>query len=675
MLKRAKMFWIYGGIIMANGDSYAQNNAARGEEAAIEALQNECDFGNYLKMLKGFAQKYCVMAAAHETPWGKPFTRELTRSMNEIGFKVDLYGKARCAYAGFICMGRLVFEKIEEDNKKPISTTLRSSSFSVRLRSVGYDSHLPNLTSCISINKNPPYPPDRGLNFVVYDHITQTIIDCVCFDIAMDAIPATRVWNYPRKIHAFCDAHPGVTVIPFIYPYFPKSDFLDGEKFIKEHSDMDFRRHRELYPDWPFKKYFENVDIKEITVVPGSYFDVNGVRRFEDVSGKYVNTSGGHRVTSYQPNTFDSSIYFCGQCSFYGFGSDDSNTIASHLQKLINEKLPEYKIIVQNYGFFFGGMDKQSDEKITILEALPVKAGDIVICDFIPDFEQFYHIDLSHLTEDPRPCEIFLDSFMHFTPDGNRLMAEKIFESLSKNNIFEKSRQLASESRSDTAMPQSENNVGFDENSNEQLAEYKKFLIDFYNSSLDQNTGAIVMNCNPFTLGHRYLIEKALEQCSFLIIFLVEEDKSEFPFEDRLMLVDEGTKDIPNLAIIPSGKFVLSSLTFSEYFNKSELQDRVIDTSLDVTVFAREIAPCLHITKRFAGEEPLDNVTRQYNETMRKVLPEYGIEFVEIPRAMLDENTPISASYVRSLLKKKDLEAIKKLVPESTLHYLQEKYD
>lgn len=118
---------------------------------------------------------------------------------------------------------------------------------------------------------------------------------------------------------------------------------------------------------------------------------------------------------------------------------------------------------------------------------------------------------------------------------------------------------------------------------------------------------------------------------------------------------------------------VLSSLTFSEYFNKSELQDRTIDTSLDVTVFAREIAPCLHITKRFAGEEPFDSVTRQYNDSMRRILPEYGIEFTVFPRKSdaPGEGAAISASRVRELLERGDFDAIKLLVPESTFRYLK----
>lgn len=139
--------------------------------------------------------------------------------------------------------------------------------------------------------------------------------------------------------------------------------------------------------------------------------------------------------------------------------------------------------------------------------------------------------------------------------------------------------------------------------------------------------------------------------------------------EDRLRLVDEGVADLKNVVVIPSGQFVLSSLTFSKYFNKSELQDRTVDTSLDVTVFAREIAPCLNIKIRFAGEEPLDNITRQYNEAMRKILPEYGIEFIEIPRLEI-EGKPVSASRVRALLEEKNFDAIKPLVPERTFQYL-----
>lgn len=113
--------------------------------------------------------------------------------------------------------------------------------------------------------------------------------------------------------------------------------------------------------------------------------------------------------------------------------------------------------------------------------------------------------------------------------------------------------------------------------------------------------------------------------------------------------------DLQNVVVIPSGRFIISSLTFSEYFYKSEIQERRIDSSLEVMIFAKEIAPCRHITKRFAGEEPYDN--RQYNETMKTVLPEYGIQFVEIPGKYVGDAAS-SASRVRKLLSNKDFQTI-----------------
>ena len=216
---------------------------------------------------------------------------------------------------------------------------------------------------------------------------------------------------------------------------------------------------------------------------------------------------------------------------------------------------------------------------------------------------------------------------------------------------------------------------GFEGEELSELENYKKQLIDFYNEKFSITIGSIVMNCSPFTLGHRYLIEQALKECDYLAVFVVQEDKSNFAFEDRLRLVSEGVADLPNVMVIPSGRFIISSLTFSEYFNKSELQEREIDTSNDILIFAKEIAPCLHITKRFAGEEPLDKVTKQYNESMKKILPEYGIQFVEIPRVKSDNDEVISASRVRKLLEQKDFVSIKKLVPESTYKYLIERFD
>lgn len=352
----------------------------------------------------------------------------------------------------------------------------------------------------------------------------------------------------------------------------------------------------------------------------------------------------------------------------YGMGSADYHTVESYLQEIFNTRLPDAQIIVQNYGFMFEGLKK--DEIPFIIAALPLKPGDIVLTEMNvgnpENTEDICRIDISDAFNVPRQCEVVYDT-IHYTPDGNRITAENLYKKICEQSLLSDLPQSSVEMRKTIG-------YGFDNSTSEELNRYKNILKEYYAQKFAEPIiGSIVMNCNPFTLGHRYLIEKALEQCDFLIVFVVQEDKSIFPFSDRLDLVDAGTADIQNIEVIPSGRFIISSLTFTEYFNKSELQEQTIDTSMDITIFAREIAPCLHITKRFAGEEPKDSVTRQYNETMARILPEYGIEFVEIPRVKKGSDV-ISASKVRELWEQKRFDEIRQFVPSTTYDYLVEKY-
>lgn len=194
------------------------------------------------------------------------------------------------------------------------------------------------------------------------------------------------------------------------------------------------------------------------------------------------------------------------------------------------------------------------------------------------------------------------------------------------------------------------------------------FFADFDRSAYER-IGAIVMNCNPFTNGHRYLIEQALKTVDFLIIFVVEEDKSVFPFEVRMACVKEGVADLKNVMVVPSGDLILSQRTFPEYFVKIADEDIVKNVEYDITLFAEQIAPELGITHRFVGEEPTDGVTREYNEAMKRILPAHGIELIEIPRKEI-EGRVISATTVRKCLETGDLESLDMLIPETTKRIL-----
>lgn len=536
--------------------------------------------------------------------------------------------------------------------------------------SVSYDAQIAPRETCIKINNKVRSSRSRGVNIVVYDKVTKSILDSVNFDTYVNTTLCNRPNMEVQLLRKFAAVHPDVSVVCWRPPVFPSKNLSADEQFIKEHNITRGIIINNLnQPLSTLRYYFDATGIAEVLSTPKSYHDVNGVRRFEETHGRYVNTIGGHRVTAYQPDRSQRTIFLAGGCQVFGIGTDDNRTIASYLQKLFNEKTANLEIIVQNYGFFLTELDAHSDDRSKILNALPVKPGDIVLYPgYIGEHDEYiqYSIDLSKSAEQPRSYEVFFDG-VHYTPDGNKLIAEGLFRGLLDTGLLQ-SASVSPERRKTDAAPS--NNYGFDNDTSNELAEYKKILKNWYQEMFGITIGAVVMNCNPFTLGHRYLIEKSLEQCDYLVIFAVQEDQSEFPFEDRLRLIDEGVADLKNVVVIPSGRFVLSSLTFSEYFNKSEFQDRTIDTSLDVTVFAQEIAPCLNIKRRFAGEEPLDSVTRQYNETMRKLLPEYGIEFVEIPRLEIDGEI-ISASRVRAFLEEKNFEAIKKFVPEGTFQYLR----
>lgn len=185
--------------------------------------------------------------------------------------------------------------------------------------------------------------------------------------------------------------------------------------------------------------------------------------------------------------------------------------------------------------------------------------------------------------------------------------------------------------------------------------------------------GAAVMNCNPFTKGHRYLIETAAAQCDRLYVFVLSEDRSEFSAHDRMEMVKLGTADIPNVTVLPTGPYLISSATFPTYFLKEREKATQVQCQLDVAVFTQHFAPRFGITRRFVGTEPLSPMTAQYNQTLKECLPKSGIALVEIPR--LETNgTPVSASAVRARLQENDWCALENLLPTTTLDYLRRNY-
>ncbi|MHA1910611.1 MAG: [citrate (pro-3S)-lyase] ligase [Candidatus Kariarchaeaceae archaeon] len=182
--------------------------------------------------------------------------------------------------------------------------------------------------------------------------------------------------------------------------------------------------------------------------------------------------------------------------------------------------------------------------------------------------------------------------------------------------------------------------------------------------------GSIVVNCNPFTKGHLFLIEKAALECEVVYVIVVSEDKSVFPTSIREELVKKGVAHLKNVVVFQGENYVISPATFPRYFMKEYNDSVKSQTRLDVKLFAEHIVPTLEITRRYVGEEPYCPVTRSYNEAMQEILEEKGIEVIIIPRKMTDGGA-ISASTVRKMIHKGKLEEVEELVPPTTYEFLQ----
>ena len=217
------------------------------------------------------------------------------------------------------------------------------------------------------------------------------------------------------------------------------------------------------------------------------------------------------------------------------------------------------------------------------------------------------------------------------------------------------------------------------------LADYCAYL------RAHQAPGVIIMNANPFTLGHKYLVERA--ESRNLVIIPVKEDASRFSYAERLAMIRSGAGDWAD--VVEGSDYQISAATFPTYFLKNLSDAAETQMRLDIDLFGRHIAPALGARVRFVGSEPADPLTARYNALMKELLPKYGVQLVEIQRLAVDSDCqadsstppsaslrmtkgttselvkgPVTATEVRALLDEGRFKAASALTPESTWPYL-----
>lgn len=346
-------------------------------------------------------------------------------------------------------------------------------------------------------------------------------------------------------------------------------------------------------------------------------------------------------------------IYLIGPCIVGGYGCLEQNTLYSFLQQYADEF--EYQVVAVLINVMLNDLKK-------LFCSLPIREQDIVL---IIDGSGWFSnrsnkcklLDMKSVYEDRNRADMFSNHPIHTNPEGNRRIAKEIMDQWLRSQM-----KALSERKSNKYIQQGEI---LNENGMNAVVKYIDG-IRVESEEKAETIGAIVMNANPFTKGHRYLIEFAAKTVDKLYIFVVEEDRSYFKFVDRMDMIKIGTNDLKNVLVVPSGEWVLSYKTMPIYFEKEKMQEMKVDACYDLEIFARHVAPKLGITKRFVGEEPLDMVTQKYNEQMKEILSCFAIEVVEIPRMMICDEI-VSASKVREYMKQERWDKLESFVPRSTI--------
>jgi cytidyltransferase-like protein len=236
------------------------------------------------------------------------------------------------------------------------------------------------------------------------------------------------------------------------------------------------------------------------------------------------------------------------------------------------------------------------------------------------------------------------------------------------------------------------------------LDDYCAYLRSFRRNG---RVGVVVMNANPFTLGHQYLLQQAAAQVDHLFVIPVKEDVSMFSYEERRAMicagsvgpaaegiyfsqgfaknqipsaianpshdsnhVDEGPSAIATpsrreestgITVLEGSDYVISAATFPTYFLKDLSTAAETQMQLDVDLYDKWIAPALGAEVRFVGTEPTDALTNRYNQLITNPTL---VERLSI------HGEVVSASRVRRALEGGCFQEAASLCPASTRPYL-----
>ncbi len=183
----------------------------------------------------------------------------------------------------------------------------------------------------------------------------------------------------------------------------------------------------------PLDKFgYTNSEVLELMEAPPVITNPDGSTAMGDDEHPLMMIKDNKRMTADQPEKFLNRIFFVGTCHDFGVNAPFDKTIASHLQKILNENNFPYRVENESQRYFHRYQDIFYN-----LNKLTPAPGDII---FIPiagvAIKNFPFLDLRNAFDAPNDFREVYCVRGHVNELGYKLVAEKYFKFLTTNNFF-----------------------------------------------------------------------------------------------------------------------------------------------------------------------------------------------------------------------------------------------
>ena len=331
-------------------------------------------------------------------------------------------------------------------------------------------------------------------------------------------------------------------------------------------------------------------------------------------TSKYYNMIDGFRKTCYQPDQYYSSIYLFGPCLIRGSRVEDQYTIASQLQKRLNDE--GYSYLVINRGGFVGESVFQE------LCRTVFHRGDIIIIfTGFNTYENIESVEIRRVFEENKvPTGWCIDLPVHMNHKATGLIVTSLYDNLKKYLIPE-----------NRATENEENIVIGREKSFRILKELTQMVyLDTWFGSIDRQVirGGILVDFDITPFMFEQVLLDIFTLVEELIVFVAPAGNHLHDWTEYVAAILKMASPEHKIRVVPGDTFVPYQPTLPSYYTDDELAEEAVVE--EARLFAECIAEPLNIQYRFGFGSGTSEKMIQYNQILKTELPKSGVQYIEL---------------------------------------------